>query len=467
MNVDADEADAATTAAAAAARQRAREAAEAAEKAEREAAEADAAISKRLHAVSAAAGARADAAAAQARAVAAAEAAERAEAEARRRKEEEGERAAAAAARRRQVEEEEKESPGEAGGGRTEEAGAAASERRGRGEESCRSSRSNRGESEVRRAAAAAAAATKAAAAALPRPSVVASPAAAAWAERASAALAAARASAAPFLSDGSPATKARRRAVDRAITLAVQQISATSSQVDAKCQQLSELLNSLQPGQTGERSYGFLAFSARIVAQCECQVALSSPFAFPLAQVVAAVCSSSEGVGEIELLEVIMGRMHAASPLSVPCWIRSGAEGNQHERLGFRESAAGNGLESTDDFAARLRGYALFLGALVAAADAGRWRGNQHSSASAAAARARGWSFVASALNALPSNRLTAVVLDGFLDSGGHALYKAYGRQFLKLLAALDEFFLPGLEAKKRGGGCGRRRSSERRRCC
>ena len=57
-----------------------------------------------------------------------------------------------------------------------------------------------------------------------------------------------------------------------------------------------------------------------------------------------------------------------------------------------------------------------------------------------------------------MPANRLTAVVLDGFLAAGGHALYGAYGRQFLKLLAALDEFFLPGLEgaAKKKEKGEG-----------
>ena len=175
----------------------------------------------------------------------------------------------------------------------------------------------------------------------------------------------------------------------------------------------------------------------------------------------------------------MVSGRLHAASPLTVPAWVRAGAD-DHHRRLGYREKSGSSPppppssssspppeqLESTDDFAARLRGYALFLGALVAATDAGRWQGQgqgqgqqgQQASAAAAAARARGWSFVASALNALPANRLTAVVLDGFLAAGGHALYGAYGRQFLKLLAALDEFFLPGLEgaAKKKEKGEG-----------
>ena len=151
----------------------------------------------------------------------------------------------------------------------------------------------------------------------------------------------------------------------------------------------------------------------------------------------------------------MVSGRLHTASPLTVPSWIRATAEGH-HSKLGYRESASGTGqLESTDDFAARLRGYALFLGALVAAADAGRWNGGaqqQGQQQAAALARARGWAFAAAALNSLPANRLVAVVLDGFLDAAGHSLYIAYGRQFLKLLAALDEFFLPGLEARKRG---------------
>ena len=213
------------------------------------------------------------------------------------------------------------------------------------------------------------------------------------------------------------------------------------------------------------------MAFAARVVAQCECQVALSPAFAFPLAQVVAAVCSAVAPIQneqqqqqqqQIQLFDVVSGRLHAASPLTAPCWIRASAEGH-HQKIGYREKggsgsppSGGGCLEPTDDFAARLRGYALFLGALVAAADAGRWRGQQGQgqAASAAEARARGWAFVASALNALPANRLTAVVLDGFLDSGGHALYVSYGRQFLKLLAALDEFFLPGLEAGPKEDG-------------
>ena len=457
MSVDADEADAASAAAASAARRRAQEAAESASKAEREAAAADAAVSKRLHAVSAAAGARAAAAkaraaAAKARAVAAAEAAERAEAEARRRRDEEEQ--AAAAARRRRQEAEEK------GARERQEAAAEKEEEERRKREQLQ--RQAKDEEAKKTAAAAAEAKANAdaaaAKAALPRPAVIASPSAALWAERAAAALAAARASAAPFLADASPAAKTRRRSVDRAITLAVQQISATTSQVDAKSRQISELLSSLSP-QTGERSYGFLALSARVVAQCECQVALSPAFAFPLAQVVAAVCSSvggrgaSEG-GVEELLDVVSGRLHAASPLTVPSWVRASAEGH-HRKIGYRERSSGssNELESTDDFAARLRGYSLFLGALVAAADAGRWQGQREPQAAASAAAARGWSFVAAALNALPPNRLTAVFLDGFLDAGGHALYNAYGRQFLKLLAALDEFFLPGLEAKNKEG--------------
>jgi len=466
MTVDADEADAAAEAAAAAARRRALEAAAAATKAEREAAAADAAISKRLHAVSAAAGARADAAAAKARAVAAAEAAERAEAEARRRRDEEE---AQQQQRRKQAEEEEARRKREA------------EEEARRKDEQAAKAAAEAAAGAKAQAQAQAAAAAAAAKAALPRPVVIASPSATAWAEKTAAALAAARSSAAPFMADASPAAKTRRRTVDRAITLAVQQISATTSQVDAKARQIAQLLTSLDP-QSGERSYGFLAFAARVVAQCECQVALSPAFAFPLAQVVAAVCSGVAGVpvtqggeqGEISLLDVVAGRLHAATPLAVPSWVRASAEGH-HEKVGYRaKSENSSELESTDDFAARLRGYALFLGALVAAADAGRWggqgqqqqqqlQGQQAATATtAAAARARGWSFVASALNALPPNRLTAVVLDGFLDAGGHALYGAYGRQFLKLLAALDEFFLPGLEAKKNEGGKGDSNSAD-----
>ena len=93
-----------------------------------------------------------------------------------------------------------------------------------------------------------------------------------------------------------------------------------------------------------------------------------------------------------------------------------------------------------------RVRGYALFLGAR-AAADGG---GPEAKRAAAAA----GWAYAAALLNALPPTRAAATALDGFLTTGGSALHAAYGRQFLKLLAALDAHFLPALDAARADAG-------------
>lgn len=60
--------------------------------------------------------------------------------------------------------------------------------------------------------------------------------------------------------------------------------------QVSAKAAALVQFLQGL--GQT-PRTYALLQLAGRLVSQCECQVALSHAFAFPLAEVTAAVAAA------------------------------------------------------------------------------------------------------------------------------------------------------------------------------
>ena len=428
-------------------------------------------MSRRLHAASTAAGARADAAAAKARAVAAAEAAERAEAEAARRRRAEEEQAAA---RRRRAAQEEKERQEAEEEERRKREREREQQRAREGEEAKKATdAAAAAETEKARAGALAAAAeAKASAALLPRPAVVASASAAAWAARAAASLAAARAAAAPFVADASAAARARRRAADRAITLAVQQISATSSQVDAKARQLSQLLGAPSAGERGSgrmASWPLRPASSRS-ASARWRCLRPSPSLSRRSLPRSAPPSTEEGGGRREVCCSRSCRAGSTPRARSRCppGSAASAEGH-HAKLGYRESdrAARGGLESTDDFAARLRGYALFLGALVAAADAGRWR--RGAAEQRRRAHSGGEAFAAGpcrlALNALAAKRLTRLSWTASLDAGGHALYGAYGRQFLKLLAALDEFFLPGLEARKRRRQGRRRRTPTQRR--
>ncbi len=70
-----------------------------------------------------------------------------------------------------------------------------------------------------------------------------------------------------------------------------------------AKAAALSSFLRSLPPA---PGAYARLQLAARLVAQCECQVALSHTFAFPLAEVAAAVAAEHPG-----FLPLLLAKLH------------------------------------------------------------------------------------------------------------------------------------------------------------
>ena len=94
--------------------------------------------------------------------------------------------------------------------------------------------------------------------------------------------------------------------------------------------------------------------------------------------------------------------------------------------------------LENTDTFCLRLRGFMLFY-ASYAQADHAR---HPHGLPAA-------WAWLSRLLNKVPPNRFSATALEAFLKHAGFAMHAAYGRQFGKLLDAVDREFLPSLEAK------------------
>lgn len=293
--------------------------------------------------------------------------------------------------------------------------------------------------------AAAAAAAAAAVAAATPPPPRVSASAAAAAAE-AEAALAAARA-AGDALTAGGPAAAAEKRRLAKFITLQVTQVAGTRSQVGAKAGALTAALAGLGPGPA--RLHALHTLAARLTAQCEAQVALHPASAFPLADVAAAVARACPDFDPL-----LRGRLAAACPLTIPAYTPAAPErldpggdaffaANGYVRVEARGAAGGSSAagaspawESSDAFCGRVRGYALFLGALPSAEGA------------PPAWVAAGWAYLARLLNALPANRATATALEGFLWAGGAALGAAHGRQFVKLLAVVDAVFLPALLA-------------------
>ena len=89
--------------------------------------------------------------------------------------------------------------------------------------------------------------------------------------------------------------------------------------QVAAKSGALSHFLRGL-PAAPG--AYAQLQLAGRLVAQCECQVALSHAFAFPLAEVAAAVAADHPA-----FLPILLAKLHhvracfGRGPSRCACW--------------------------------------------------------------------------------------------------------------------------------------------------
>lgn len=172
---------------------------------------------------------------------------------------------------------------------------------------------------EAAQSAAAAASAAAAPAAAPPQAppasaaEVKGSPGALAWREQLAGLLAKARGEVAAFKAD--PATKAARRAVDKALTVNVQQISASRDQVAKKATAIQQLLLSQPAGPPA--TYAQLQLASKLCVQCEVQVTRLPGFAFPLAEVAVAVCARVPG-----FVELLVAQLAALCPLCAPALV-------------------------------------------------------------------------------------------------------------------------------------------------
>lgn len=195
-------------------------------------------------------------------------------------------------------------------------------------------------------------------------------------------------------------------------------------------------------------------------------QVSKQASFAFPLAAVAANVAQEHPEVATL-LFGIIKGA--EGSALCVPAFRVRGADGSslsgtalqkanglrcasmrcvcRHQPGGHalrtegamiglqscREAEEAKGqLEPMEVFLDRLKGTLRFYGALLQ---------------SRAEYLPRAWAFVASFLNHIHANRITATALLSFLETAGYAMFGAYRQQFVKLLAVIQADWLPELE--------------------
>lgn len=130
----------------------------------------------------------------------------------------------------------------------------------------------------------------------------------------------------APYKAD--PGTKAARRAVDKALTLGVQQVSASREQVSRLSLRLGRLMTEQAPGPAS--AYAQLALASKICVQCEVQVTRLPGFAFPLAEVAVAVAAALPAFAELLIAQLV-----AACPLCLPgAYERPGAGASEEAWL-------------------------------------------------------------------------------------------------------------------------------------
>lgn len=111
------------------------------------------------------------------------------------------------------------------------------------------------------------------------------------------------------------PARKKERRSIDKALTLAVQQISGTRDQVAAKARELVALIAQLDAQDPACGQYARRQLASKLATQCDAQVARLPAFAFPLAEVAAQVAVRVRGF-EAALCGVLLEKCALLGPL-------------------------------------------------------------------------------------------------------------------------------------------------------
>ena len=239
------------------------------------------------------------------------------------------------------------------------------------------------------------------------------------------------------------PVAKRERRLINNNITVHVQQIAATRSQVEKKSVDIAQFLNGFQSG-TIQRTFATLSLAKRVLTQCDSQVSKLNRFAFALAEVSVKVAVFDATFGQL-----LIALLHESCVLSVPKYYpfvqgRYASDDEYFKLMGYvaaEEQPAGLSvpkLETTDNFCRRIQGFMLFYGAYTQCDNSRHPHGINHA-----------WAWASRLVNRVPPNRFSATALESFTKHAGFALWSAYGAQFGKILDVIAGEFLPTLEAK------------------
>lgn len=244
---------------------------------------------------------------------------------------------------------------------------------------------------------------------------------------------------------------------LQKAVNIPVNAISAVSgAHLRDKLQRLLVLLSGQQVEITNKRFSvnehpAALTFCKHLIAKMvvkkgEEQVSSIFESAFPLAAVTIGILAEHP-----DIKDLLLAHFQLMCPYTVPYHIpRQEGQSTEdfHKARGYKYDSDGN-VEKQDKFLKRMSGIMRLYASLMVSYPPRRQSEHPFGIENA-------WIWLSRVMNIQPLPDVTATMVFDLLEVTGHALYKEYRKQFLKMLHILIREFLPKLKSVASSGGGG-----------
>lgn len=244
---------------------------------------------------------------------------------------------------------------------------------------------------------------------------------------------------------------------LQKAVNIPVNAISAVSgAHMRDKLQRLLVLLSGQQLEIANKRVSvnehpAALTFCKHLIAKMvvkkgEEQVSSIFESAFPLAAVTVGILAEHP-----DIKDLLLAHFQLMCPYTVPYHIpRQEGQSTKdvHIARGYKYDSDGN-VEKQDKFLKRMSGIMRLYASLMVSYPPRRQSEHPFGIENA-------WLWLSRVMNIQPLPDITATMVFDLLEVTGHALYKEYRKQFLKMLHILIREFLPKLKSVASSGGGG-----------
>ncbi|KAG8447988.1 hypothetical protein GDO86_015186 [Hymenochirus boettgeri] len=252
------------------------------------------------------------------------------------------------------------------------------------------------------------------------------------------------------FTNSKDPQVKSIKAGLQKAVSIPVSQISATSgSRLRNIFDKLNNLLSGNQVTSVGRsvvsvsqhpQALEFVCFklAEKFVNQGEEEIASHHEAAFPIAAVASGIWERHPKVGEL-----LLAHLYKKCPYALPFYpsYKEGTPLQEYQRmLGYQ--VEDSQVEPQNNFLKRISGMIRLYAAIIQL----RWPYNNQQEVHPHGLN-YGWQWMAQLLNMEPLVDITSTLLYDFLEVCGNALMRTYQGQFWKLLMLIKDEYLPRIE--------------------